>query len=161
MSATQKTIQEVKRMLQDEGDITIKFSDNQILFSFENCFILSRLIEGEYPNYKNVIPEKTKNEVIVSRETFLSATRRASIFTDQDSIAIKLNINILEIKDTGIGIENTKKVFDRFYKEQDRGLGIGLHIVKKLCDELKIDIKINSKQDIGTIVYLDISNIIL
>jgi len=37
-------------MLQEDGEITIKFSDNQILFSFENCFILSRLIEGEYPN---------------------------------------------------------------------------------------------------------------
>ena len=88
-----KTVQEVKRMLQDEGEVTIKFSDNQILFSFENCFILSRLIEGEYPNYKNVIPEKTNKEVVVGRETFLSATRRASIFTDQDSMAIKLSIS--------------------------------------------------------------------
>ncbi len=88
-----KTVQEVKRMLTDDGEVTIKFSDNQILFSFENCFILSRLIEGEYPNYKNVIPEKSNKEVTVEREMFLSASRRASIFTDQDSMAIKLNIS--------------------------------------------------------------------
>ena len=87
-----KTVQEVKRMLQEEGEVIIKFSDNQILFSFESCFVLSRLIEGEYPNYRNVIPEKSNKEVVVSRETFLSATRRASIFTDQDSMAIKLNV---------------------------------------------------------------------
>ena len=87
-----KTVQEVKRVLQDEGEVKIKFSDNQALFSFTNSFILSRLIEGEYPNYKNVIPEKTSKEVRVPREEFLSATRRASIFTDQDSMAIRLNI---------------------------------------------------------------------
>ncbi|MBD3426944.1 MAG: DNA polymerase III subunit beta [Candidatus Omnitrophica bacterium] len=87
-----KTVQEAKRMLQDEGEVQIKFSDNQVLFSFSTSFILSRLIEGEYPNYSKVIPGKSSKEITVSREDFLSATRRASIFTDQDSMAIKLNI---------------------------------------------------------------------
>lgn len=87
-----KAVQEVKRMLTGEGDVQIKFSDNQVLFAFSNSFILSRLIEGDYPNYNKVIPEKSPKEVVVSREDFLSATRRANIFTDQDSMAIKLNI---------------------------------------------------------------------
>ncbi|MEA3488740.1 MAG: DNA polymerase III subunit beta [Candidatus Omnitrophota bacterium] len=87
-----KTVQEVKRMLGEEGEVKIKFGDNQILFSFPGCFILSRLIEGEYPNYEKVIPEKSSKEVRISREEFLSAARRASIFTDQDSMAIKLSI---------------------------------------------------------------------
>jgi len=87
-----KTVQEVKRLLVDEGEITIKFGENQILFSLGDSLVLSRLIEGEYPNYKNVIPERTKKEVKVLRDDFLSAARRASIFTDQDSMAIKLSI---------------------------------------------------------------------
>ena len=87
-----KTIQETKRMLGEEGEVKIKFSDNQVLFAFPSSFILSRLIEGEYPSYKKVIPNKSKREITVSREDFLSAARRASIFTDQDSMAIKLNI---------------------------------------------------------------------
>ncbi len=87
-----KTVQEVKRMLTDEGEVQIKFSDNQVLFAFPGCFVLSRLIEGEYPNYKKVIPEKSSKEITVSREAFLSAARRANIFTDQDSMAIKLSI---------------------------------------------------------------------
>ncbi|NQT32115.1 MAG: DNA polymerase III subunit beta [Candidatus Omnitrophica bacterium] len=87
-----KTVQEVKRMLLDEGEVTIKFGDNQVMFAFPKCIILSRLIEGEYPNYEKVIPEKSSKEVRLSREEFLSATNRASIFTDQDSMAIKLSI---------------------------------------------------------------------
>ena len=47
-------------------------------------------------------------------------------------VIISLKNNVLEIKDTGIGIKNPKKIFDRFYKETSRGLGIGLHIVDKL-----------------------------
>ena len=62
------------------------------MFSFPEFFIISRLIEGEFPNYKKVIPGKSAKIVKVSREDLLSATRRASIFTDQDSLAVKLDI---------------------------------------------------------------------
>ena len=87
-----KTVQEVKRLLGDDGDVKIEFSENQVLFSLNSSFIISRLIEGEFPDYKKVIPGKSSKIVIVSREDFLSAARRVSIFTDQDSQAIKLNI---------------------------------------------------------------------
>ncbi|MDP8258968.1 MAG: DNA polymerase III subunit beta [Candidatus Aadella gelida] len=87
-----KAVQEIKRMLEEDGEVEIKFSDNQVAFEFKDSYIVSRLIEGEYPNYKNVIPEKDGEEIKVVREDFLAAAKRASIFTDQDSMAIKLNI---------------------------------------------------------------------
>ena len=87
-----KAAQETKRMLGDDGEVRIKFSDNQVLFAFPDSFILSRLIEGEYPNYSKVIPAISPKELKINREEFLSAARRASIFTDQDSMAVKLSI---------------------------------------------------------------------
>lgn len=75
-------------------------------------------------------------------------------------VDIVLKGGILTIHDTGKGIKNPSKVFDRYYKEQDRGIGIGLHIVKKLCDELTIAINIQSKKDAGTKIGLNLSNII-
>jgi len=74
------------------------------------------------------------------------------IFADHDTLVIK---------DSGIGIKNPSKIFERFYKEQDRGIGIGMHIVKKLCDELSIGIKIESQEKNGTKVMLDLSKVIL
>jgi len=65
----------------------------------------------------------------------------------------------LIIKDSGIGIKNPSKVFDRFYKEQSRGTGIGLHIVKKFCDELMIGVELKSKLSEGTEIILDFSKI--
>ncbi len=65
--------------------------------------------------------------------------------------------SVLNIIDTGQGIKNPKRIFERFYKEQERGIGIGLHIVKKLCDELKIKITVESKVDEGSTFALDLT----
>ena len=70
------------------------------------------------------------------------------------TVQITLKENQLILSDTGKGIKNSKKIFDRFYKEHERGLGIGLHIVKKLCDELNIKINVSSKVDKGTTFVL-------
>ena len=64
----------------------------------------------------------------------------------------------LVIKDTGKGIKNSSKVFNKFYKEQSRGLGIGLNIVYNLSKMLKIKIFVRSKLNKGTIVFLKIKN---
>jgi len=60
----------------------------------------------------------------------------------------------LIIEDTGLGIKNVEKVFDRYYKENERGLGIGLSIVKQLCETLNIKISISSELGRGTRVEL-------
>ncbi len=75
-------------------------------------------------------------------------------------VNIELQGNSLSIHDTGKGIKNPSKVFDRYYKEQDRGIGIGLHIVKKLCDELAIPLNIQSKENEGTKIGLNLYNVI-
>ena len=69
-------------------------------------------------------------------------------------VKITLKENKLVIEDSGIGIKNPAKAFNRYYKEGERGLGIGLNIVKKLCKKLDIDIKINSIKNRGTTVKL-------
>jgi len=76
-------------------------------------------------------------------------------------IIYKKNQKILEIKDTGRGIKNPSKIFDRFYKEQERGIGIGLNIVKKLCEELGISVSVESKLGEGSTFYLNIKPIIV
>jgi len=63
----------------------------------------------------------------------------------------------LTISDTGKGIKDTKRVFERFYKEHERGMGIGLHIVKKLSKELEIKIELQSVLGEGTSFKLYLS----
>jgi len=67
----------------------------------------------------------------------------------------------LFIEDTGRGIKHPEKVFDRYYKEGERGLGLGLHIVQKLSKELKIDIALKSKEGKGTTVILKLTKVMV
>ena len=73
------------------------------------------------------------------------------------SVTVTLTQSHLIVQDTGKGIENPQKVLQRYYKEQERGLGLGLHIVQKLCNELNINLEIQSTKGRGTIVILDFS----
>ena len=91
-------------------------------------------------------------------DNLLSNAGKYNIANGQVSITLK--DSYLSISDTGKGIKNPSRVFDRYYKEQDRGIGIGLHIVKKLCDELRVPIKIKSKENQGTTIVLNLSKII-
>ena len=77
------------------------------------------------------------------------------------SINIYTKNNKLFIEDSGKGIKNPNKVFDRFYKENERGIGIGMSIVKKLADELKIDIKIDTILNKGSTFILDLTKLTL
>ncbi len=73
------------------------------------------------------------------------------------SISVMIERNNIIIKDNGAGIKNVEKVFDRFYKENERGIGIGLNIVQKLCEGLKIGINIKSKINQGTTIKLTLN----
>src|SRR3989338_5855362 len=101
-----KTIQELNRNLTEEGEVIFCFKENQLQINLGNITITSRLIEGEYPNYEQVIPKKTKEELQINTQDFLQATRRASILTNQDSQSIKINI----IKDRVIITKNTPEL---------------------------------------------------
>ena len=71
-------------------------------------------------------------------------------------ISIKYLDKNLIIKDNGKGVKYPEKVFERSYKEEQLGHGIGMHIVHRLCDNLHIKIEINSLKNVGTQVILKI-----
>jgi DNA polymerase-3 subunit beta len=69
----QRTIQEVIRILgEEEMGVGITLSGNQILFNLGNTQIVSRLIEGQYPNYQQIIPNSFQTQVIINREELIN-----------------------------------------------------------------------------------------
>lgn len=87
-----KTIQELLRNLKDEGELSLVIGANQALFDFGNVVIISRLIEGEFPDYQQVIPPPSETKVRINREQFLLAIRRASLLATPDYQAVKLEV---------------------------------------------------------------------
>ena len=87
-----KTIQELNRNLQEEGELSLVVSSNQALFDLGNIAIVSRLIEGEFPDYKQVVPPPSENKMKVQRSQFLLAVKRAALLTTPDYQAVKLEV---------------------------------------------------------------------
>jgi DNA polymerase-3 subunit beta len=86
-----KAVTELQRLLTDEGDVRVSVGSGQIAFDLNNTLLVSKLIEGNYPNYKQVIPGEMKERVTLERETFLNSLRRVSLLASDKSNSIKLN----------------------------------------------------------------------
>lgn len=85
-----KTLQELLRVLSvnldgevEENNKEIKFyiSDNQILFTYGSTELVSRLIEGQYPDYQQIIPLSSQTKIIIDRQELIRAVKMASLFS--------------------------------------------------------------------------------
>jgi signal transduction histidine kinase len=111
----------------------------------------------DYLNWTLDIEEQyiTSNRNALSRIVYNLLSNACKYNTSNGFIEIKMkNSNRLTISNSSYGIKNPSKVFDRFYKEGDRGLGIGLHIVDKLCNELNINKKLEVLDKKVTIILI-------
>ncbi len=88
-----KAVSELQRMLGGEGDVLVKLHGNQISFEIKDSIIVSKLIEGNYPNYKQVIPGERKERVTINREEFFNTVRRVSLLTSESSNSVKLTFS--------------------------------------------------------------------
>ena len=87
-----KAIQEINRNLKDEGSVSFVVGTNQVLFDIEGVLIATRIVEGEFPNYNQVIPKEVSQKLKVQTLDFLSVLRRAHLLSTQDFQAVKFEL---------------------------------------------------------------------
>lgn len=85
-----KTVTELEHTLSDQGALKIHARDNQIVFEYGETMVTSKLIDGTYPNYRQVIPAQCEERIVIERETLLTALKRASLLTTDKSNATRL-----------------------------------------------------------------------
>lgn len=80
-----KTVNELVKTLGTEGSIKIMVGDNQAAFAYGNLLIITKLIDGTFPNFRQVIPSQCEERVSLEREQLLNAVRRVSLVNDKTS----------------------------------------------------------------------------
>jgi len=93
-----KAVTELNRLLQEKGEVEIKFGENQASFSLAGegtpgVLLITKLIEGNYPNYRQVIPGEAQSRIQLGREELLQALRRAEIMTSDKANSVKLTFS--------------------------------------------------------------------
>jgi DNA polymerase-3 subunit beta len=124
-----KAVNELNRLLQDKGEVEIKFSENQVAFTLKDekgasILVTSKLIEGNYPNYRQVIPAETKERISLMREEFLHALKRAEIMTSEKSNSVKLAFgkNKLEITANSPEVGEAKETLTINYQGKEMAI---------------------------------------
>ena len=104
-----KTVNELVRLLDKGAKVKISFSDRKAAFQIatdkdtsgliDNIYLYSKVVEGNYPNYLQVIPKETHQRIKLERELFLQCIHRAGLVCSDksNSVKIKLTSNLLEI----------------------------------------------------------------
>lgn len=77
----------------EEFDVKIEFDNKNAHFTLSSYKLICRLVEGNYPSYNSVIPTKNPNVMVIDRLNFFNTVKRVSVFSNQASNLIKLNIN--------------------------------------------------------------------
>lgn len=151
-----KTVQELNRNLQDGGELSLTIGENQVLFDLGDITIVSRLIEGEFPDYRQVIPPVSEYKMRISREEFLLATKRAALLTTPDYQAVKLEVfkDKLVLSKSTPDIGESSESVGIEYKGKEVVIGFNPHylidVLKNLDSEI-IDLELTDSEKPGVI----------
>ena len=88
-----KMIRELERLLEDEGDVNIYISESSAAFEFGSIRLVTALIEGTFPNYDMVVPQKHDKEAVLCTEKFMEAMRRTRTMTNEKFNSVRFNIH--------------------------------------------------------------------
>ena len=87
----------VKRILSEGNELAVVLGEKEAVFKIGDTSIVTRLIEGEFPNYKGLIPEKNKNKLIINREETLAALQRVKLLA-REATPIRLSMTDKKIE---------------------------------------------------------------
>lgn len=93
-----KAVNELIRILKDEGTVKIHAGKNQANFEMDGMTLTTKLIEGTYPNFRQVIPGQCEQRIAVEREVLLMALKRVALLTSEKSSSIKLTFGKNKLK---------------------------------------------------------------
>ena len=141
--APKKLIFELRKLIDDvKENVRIDLSERKIRFSFKETIIISKLVDGKFPDYEKVIPKNISNTFSINRKKFLESINRISTISSEKSKAIKLNLNkdkitisANNIEEGGSGIEeiNVK------YNGPSLDIGFNSGYLKEIINQLTLE----------------------
>ncbi len=119
MIIPKKAMMELRRLLEEDtstAGLRLGFSKNHALFKREGLVMVSKLIDGNYPNYQQVVPAKSTKKVVVSKDVFSHAVKRVSILSKEKTNAVKVQLEkdklVLSTNNPEVGEANEELTVD-------------------------------------------------
>ncbi len=136
-----KAINELQKILEDSDiEIDIYVGANQISFSFRNINIISKLIEGKFPDYQRVVPTKHSKQIDIERELFAGALQRAAILTTDKfkGVRVILSNDQLRISSTNAEQEEAQEDLGVTYTGEPLDIGFNVQYLIDVLTNIKV-----------------------
>jgi DNA polymerase-3 subunit beta len=134
-----KTMQEISRLLNDDGILNIKCNNSKVTFNFDTVQILTRLIEGQFPSYKQIVPQSCNTKLHVNSRKLMDTVERASLLSKDNYL--KTNTVRFNIENSQININQYSelgKISEQIDVDQD-GEDVAISFnAKYILDILKV-----------------------
>jgi DNA polymerase-3 subunit beta len=137
-----KTVTELQRLLSDSDDpVAIDIAANQIRFRFGEVELLSKLVEGKFPDYQRVIPTGYTRSITLNREQWAGALSRASILTSEKFKGVRFTLTpgSLKIQTTNAEQEEAVEELDVDYTGDALDVGFNVTYLLDVLGNLKVD----------------------
>jgi DNA polymerase-3 subunit beta len=137
-----KAINELYKLIKEkEEEVFLFVKENKIGFDFKNMQFIARPIEGEFPNYSQYIPQENKEKLVINRQLFLLALRRADLLSTPDHQGVKLELkkDSVIVSKTTPQLGEVKEVASGHYSGPNLEIGFNpnylMDVLKNLEDE--------------------------
>ena len=142
-----KTILECQHLLSDGDEpLELSLSGNQIKLNFGEIELISKLVEGKFPDYQRVIPKGHKNTLVVSRELLQASLQRAAILTTEKfkGVRFSLSNNKITIQSTNAEQEEAQEELEIQYDGEAVEIGFNVtYLLDVLANIKNSDIQIS------------------
>jgi DNA polymerase III subunit beta len=110
----------------EEGPVTVDFDDKNAFFNLNDYKVVCRLVEGNYPNYNSVIPKNNPRKVTIDRVEFYNTLKRVSVFSNQASNLVKLQLKGNQVTVSAQDIDFSISAYEKIkcqYEGDDMEIG--------------------------------------
>ncbi len=138
-----KPITIVKNILaahKEDSEIQLEYNNTNLFLSFDNMFIVCRLVDGRYPNYEAAIPKDNPNKLILDRVSFLNTLRRVSLFASEATRQVRLSISNDHIVISAEDIEfsnNAHETIPCQYEGDSMDIGFNAKFLTEMLNNLE------------------------
>lgn len=111
-----RALNELARALQDDTDVTLVLGERDASFAVGDLHLTTRLIEGEFPNYRGLIPSAQPNRLHVDRQALLDAVRRVRLMARENSpVRLTMSQGLLELRAVTLDVGEASEQLDAEY----------------------------------------------
>jgi DNA polymerase-3 subunit beta len=154
-----RTVNELLRLLSDSEDlIRLEIFQSRLRATFGGIVVVSKLVEGKYPDYERVIPRNLNRKARINRQTLIACLNRAAVVTTEKEKGVRLNFTNGQL---GIQTRNAaqEEVDDEMaiaYEDEDTEIGFNLSYLSEVFSRLQCEEVIMSLRDGASSVLISV-----